>query len=306
MLFGAVVGIVPDMDVLVWPLQDDVGRFTAHRSLTHSLLIMLPACVPLSRLCDRVGGLSRRSWFWLLLWCLLTHILLDLCTTYGTQVFWPLSRYPYAWSILFIIDPAYTLVLFGAIALLLAKRGPPCTVACGALLLSTAYILLGAGLKLHAYNVFKTELQSRGHAYPRLIVQNTPFNIVLWQAIATGPDGDIIAWYHLFKGRTAINMELTPAHPLSERIHLRAVLNPRLTRLMEFSKGLYRIEERNADGWLYLTDLRFGVDQLRPFSFRIARLDGREPRLLPSPERQPYRSPDGLTEAWHQLRQQLF
>ena len=295
--------------MLVGPLQDDVGRFTAHRSLTHSLLIMLPACVPLSRLCERVGGLSRRNWFWLLLWCLLTHILLDLCTTYGTQIFWPLSRYPYAWSIVFIMDPAYTLVLFVAIGLLLAKRGPPCTVACGALLLSTAYILLGAGLKLHAHDVLQTELQLRGHAYTRLIVQNSPFNIVLWQAIATGPDGDIIAWYHPFKGRTAIAMELTPAHPLSERIHVKAVLNPRLTRLMEFSKGFYRIEERN--GWLYLTDLRFGVGQLRPFSFRIARLEGREPRLLPSPER--HRSPGGLAEFWHQLleawpqlRQRLF
>ena len=43
--------------------------------------------------------------------CFVTHTLADFFTVYGTQVLWPFTDYPFAHSLLFIIDPIYTLPL---------------------------------------------------------------------------------------------------------------------------------------------------------------------------------------------------
>ena len=301
LVLGAAAGVLPDLDVLAAPLQDDVGRFTAHRSLTHSLLILLPAVIPLSRLCARFSRFTRREWQRLLFWCFLTHILLDLCTTYGTQIFWPLSRYPYAWSVVFIIDPAYSLILLTAIVLLYMRTSP--RAAYYALTLATAYLLVAAGLKFHARDVLKDALEARNVSYTHLIVQNTPFNVVLWQAVATGPGGDTIAWYHVLKKE--LEVRHTPAHPLTETVLDRAIAHPRAARLLAFTKGFYRIEEH--DGGLYLIDLRFGTDRARPFVFQLARLrDGGAPLLLPAPRRSAYGDSEDTRAAWRELGRRLF
>jgi len=54
---------------------------------------------------------------------LMTHILSDCLTVYGTQIFWPLPTPPVMWSAIFIIDPMYSLPLIGCIlAALLFRR----------------------------------------------------------------------------------------------------------------------------------------------------------------------------------------
>src|SRR5690606_41671741 len=62
-----------------------------------------------------------RSTLWLVL---ATHPLLDAMTAYGTQLLWPLTPTPTAWSSLFIIDPFYTLPLFATVtaALIMGMR----------------------------------------------------------------------------------------------------------------------------------------------------------------------------------------
>ena len=53
---------------------------------------------------------------WLCIWLILfTHVLLDALTSYGTQLFWPLTSAPVAISSIFIIDPLYTLPLLLAV-----------------------------------------------------------------------------------------------------------------------------------------------------------------------------------------------
>ena len=53
----------------------------------------------------------------------ITHILLDGLTVYGTQILWPLKTPPVIWSTLFIIDPLYALPLaVGVLAALLARN----------------------------------------------------------------------------------------------------------------------------------------------------------------------------------------
>ena len=72
--------------------------------------------------------LARRlkvSFLQILLWCTIgyaTHGLLDGCTSYGTQLFWPLSDKRFAWDIISIIDPLLTLPLLSMIIFSARKK----------------------------------------------------------------------------------------------------------------------------------------------------------------------------------------
>ena len=125
MLWGAIAGTLPDLDVFV-PLGDVVRDFTYHRSASHSLFMLALATPLLVWLINRIHpGLveHRNRWLLLVYLAFATHVLLDSFTAYGTQIFWPVSNIPVAWSTIFIIDPLYTLpLLVGVIAALVMTR----------------------------------------------------------------------------------------------------------------------------------------------------------------------------------------
>ena len=54
--------------------------------------------------------LSHRL-FWLTSLPLITHPILDAFTSYGTQLFWPLTTHPISIASIFAVDPLYTLPL---------------------------------------------------------------------------------------------------------------------------------------------------------------------------------------------------
>jgi len=108
----------PDSDVLREFLsRDPMLILTWHRSITHSL-VCLPLWILL--LAALTLGICRwRKWeapsFAALcgLWAagILSHILLDLVTTFGTMIWSPLNWSRPAWDILFIIDFSFTAIL---------------------------------------------------------------------------------------------------------------------------------------------------------------------------------------------------
>jgi membrane-bound metal-dependent hydrolase YbcI (DUF457 family) len=110
--------IFPDADVLRESLSSDPMLIvTWHRSLTHSLL-----CLPVWTLLLSAFTLLLCQWrkwscpsFLALcgLWAagILSHIFLDLVTTFGTMIWSPLAWSRPAWDILFIIDFTFTAIL---------------------------------------------------------------------------------------------------------------------------------------------------------------------------------------------------
>lgn len=110
--------IFPDSDVFrEFFSSDPLLMLTWHRSITHSLL-----CLPLWTLvlAAFTRQLSRwRKWdapsypalcgFWAI--GLLSHIFLDLVTTFGTMIWSPLQWSRPAWDILFIVDFTFTAIL---------------------------------------------------------------------------------------------------------------------------------------------------------------------------------------------------
>ncbi|NAW94554.1 metal-dependent hydrolase, partial [Vibrio sp. V42_P2S4T144] len=95
-VLGVVSGMAPDLDVLIRSSTDPLLYLEYHRQFTHSLLFIpfgsFICALLLYPLFAKKRGLSfRQSWFY----CALgysTHALLDACTSYGTQLLWPISN----------------------------------------------------------------------------------------------------------------------------------------------------------------------------------------------------------------------
>ena len=157
-LWGGICGTLPDLDVFI-PFGDPVADFTFHRSFSHSLLVMAlltPLVVWLIRRLHPRDARHRAGWFALVYLAFATHALLDSCTIYGTQIFWPLDATPMTWGSLFIIDPAFTLpLIIGLIAVALARRNPQrgYRINAAMLALSTAYLCWSFMAKFHVQGV---------------------------------------------------------------------------------------------------------------------------------------------------------
>jgi len=110
--------IFPDSDVFrdVFS-KDDLLILTWHRSITHSLICMPFFAIALAALTR--WFVRRRNWdapsFAVLTGIyavgILSHILLDLATSFGTMIWSPLMWSRPAWDLLFIIDFAFTAIL---------------------------------------------------------------------------------------------------------------------------------------------------------------------------------------------------
>lgn len=166
MLWGAVCGTLPDLDVFI-PMGDAVQSFTYHRSFSHSLFVLAAITPLLAWLILKLHpqtAAHRRGWLWLVLLALGTHPLLDSFTVYGTQLFWPFHTTPMSWSTIFIIDPLYTVpLLVGVICALVARResnwGRRMNAA--GLALSSLYLVWTVGAKLHVEQVARESLARR-------------------------------------------------------------------------------------------------------------------------------------------------
>lgn len=203
-LLGALAGMAPDLDILVSSPTDPLLQIEYHRHFSHALafvpigallcaLIAL-ALQRLARLRPVKPGkdplaLSTLSFSRIYLFCLLGYLqggLLDACTSYGTQLFWPFSEARMAWSNIAIIDPLYTLPLL-VLALLATLRRQP-KIAWVGLLWMTLYLSLGF-LQKHRAEAAGAELaQQRGLSIDRLEAKPTIFNNILYRVLAQSGD----------------------------------------------------------------------------------------------------------------------
>ncbi len=272
--WGAALATLPDLDVFV-PLADDVIEFTAHRSVTHSLLVMAAAAPllvwVLGRLHPQVRR-DRRRWLALVLACLWTHALLDAFTAYGTQLLWPLPVTPVAWSTIFIIDPAYTLPLLAGAVIALVRRdrlGDRCNAA--GLCLSTAYLLWTVAAQDHVEELGARAAVARGAEVERILATPTPFNSLLWRILVMTPEGDYLEGFHSL----ADGDDRPPAlrrHPGHRRLLEPLSRTWAVQRLQWFTDGYYAARQQGLR--VLLVDLRMGLEPFYAFQFVVGKIAG--------------------------------
>lgn len=182
LLAGFVGGIIPDADVFIRSADPLVG-LVYHRHFTHSILLApllgALAAAPLlliPRFRDRTSAVLAAG----AAGCL-THGLLDACTSYGTLLFWPLSRERISWDILPIVDLFLTpLLLLACLAAGLFRRVLPAQVAFG---IAVAYALGGMWMNSRALHAQAVLARARGHAVEAGRAMPSPGTLVLWRSV---------------------------------------------------------------------------------------------------------------------------
>lgn len=257
-MWGALAGIIPDLDVIPGQFMDTVSRLAFHRGFSHSLafsLLLAPAAGWLIAKIHKKENLDWKPWALLFFLGMVTHILLDCFTTWGTQVFWPFE-YRVAWNTIFVIDPVYS-APFAAFLLLTMfqkkeKRLRQYFIWLG-IGISTFYLMITVVNKQIAENAFAKAAAAKEIDYERMNSRPTPFNSILWTGTLETEDGFYEGSYSLFDADMDIHFEYFPKnHELIN--HLRE--KPKLEKLIYISKGYYTIRKAGND-YLF-QDFRYG------------------------------------------------
>ncbi len=189
-LLGLLGGMAPDLDVLIRSSNDPLLFLEYHRQFTHALAFipfggLIVALVLHPLLAERRGLQFFHTW----LFCTLgyaTHGLLDACTTYGTQLFWPFSNARVAWNVISIIDPLFTVPLALAVAAAAWWRRPP--FAAIGLLWALLYLGIGWHQREQAEEQGLALAKSRGHTPATLEAKPSFANILLWKIVYRNGD----------------------------------------------------------------------------------------------------------------------
>ena len=182
-LLGALAGMAPDLDVLIRSSVAPLLFLEFHRQFTHSLVfIPIGAALCAALLFPLVRRRCRARDAYL--YCLLgfaTHGLLDACTSYGTQLYWPFSDHRVAWNNISIVDPLFTLPVL-ALVVLAARRGRV-ALARAACVWVALFLVVGLVQRDRAEAAGRAIARARDHA-PVLVEAKPAFaSLFLWKTI---------------------------------------------------------------------------------------------------------------------------
>lgn len=260
--WGALLGILPDLDSLLVPFLDTAWDLRIHRGFTHSALCLILVSFALAkpfalRWKRKKVTPFHAGVFVFLVWS--THILIDCFTTYGTQVLWPFSGHPFSLDNLFIIDPLFTMPLLVAVVWGLridAKRwkkkvGVKMTAVC--LLISSAYVGLSFWAKYHVSSRMAADFEHRGISSIRMRDSPAPFSILLWRGVIERDDEFWVTYRSVFDGDAPFQWTIFPKQvDVLEKWRD----TPEVASVLRFSKEWCIARETRRGVWL--VDMRFG------------------------------------------------
>ena len=210
-LFGAIGGTIPDLDVLIGKLfyTNEIDSLAFHRGIMHSIPFAIVGALIFGFLSYKVydygylrrGTTSLKDWIWLFFLSILTHPILDSFTPYGTQLFLPFSDYRVAFNNIAVVDPLYTLPLLLCVSITMffnRKNSKRKTWTKAGLYLSSAYMILTIGNKLYVDHFFKTSFNQAKINYSRFSAQPTILNNFLWYAVAETDKNYTVSFYSIF------------------------------------------------------------------------------------------------------------
>ncbi len=138
---GLTMGLFPDSDFILG-LFNHQFYIQYHRDFTHSLILIPFYSLLFSWLFKKI---SRRDHFWgfykICLTALLSHVILDLLTSYGTMIFSPLFEKRFSWDIIFIIDLIFSGIIFLPLMISIFSKRWSRWICRGSIILLTIYVL---------------------------------------------------------------------------------------------------------------------------------------------------------------------
>ena len=304
MLYGAIAGTIPDLDVLSSYFTDTVTALEFHRGFTHSVFFSIVMAPIFSWLVTRYESYQKkRAWSWFFFWIFLTHPILDSYTTWGTQLFWP-ADLRLAFKTIFVIDPIYTLPFLSFVILAMFHKRTSRKRRLYNLIglsLSTAYLILTFVLKTVANDRFEKALDRQDITYEEFETRPSAMNTILWNVNVKAQDHFLLGDYSFFDTQP-VEFSVYPKNH-----HLLGDLkeNEKVQRMIEISQGWFTILEK--DGNLYYNDLRFGLLSLEKgsqdfvFQYRIDIDEDREVTFTEM-EKRPEDGKQLLDDLWERIQ----
>ena len=263
LLWGAIAGTIPDLDVVYIHLVggDAIDEIVLHRGFSHSILfafLMAPILGWLVKwLYRKKPEADFKGWTTLFFWSIFTHPLLDSLTTYGTQLFLPFSDHRVSIASVFVVDLFYTLpFLFCVIGVSMLTR----TNSRRKLLnyigigVSSTYLLIGLLNKYLASQVFEKDLVHEPEKMELVFTGVTPLNIVLWYGVAESEDAFHVGYYSFLDEDEEVDwVSFKKNHQLLDGIENEYGVE----RLKWFSDQLYVVSEHGPDTLNFYT-MKFG------------------------------------------------
>jgi inner membrane protein len=268
-VWGAAAGAAPDLDILFGIGGDPFDALVSHRGITHSLFFA-PVIGPLWGLLLERRALRRgappdrgrlAAWMGAMTLALLSHPILDWTTAYGTQLLRPFSDARFAWPVMPIIDPVYTLLLL--IGLLIAWRTSPRAIAgaasLGGLVLSTAYIAWAEHLNESARAFAAADLARRGIHDAHVSAYATMMQIHYRRVVARTADEDFAGYVSMWD---PCGIDWGRA-PRGDGPMIAALAETREGRIFEwFAMGMVNahVIAEGDRAVVRLADLRYGIE----------------------------------------------
>lgn len=272
-LWGGIAGTLPDLDVFIRH-GDPVLDMVLHRAESHAPFWQTLFSIPFAAFVVWLHK-EQAQWrhWWLALWLgLVTHPLLDVLTSYGTQLGLPFTNYPYAVSSVFIIDPMVTLPWFFGVYIAVKRKGDTIGLRANKIgfSLGCTVLALGVGIQAHVKHIAHGSLQALGVQAEQMLVTPAPFTMLLWRVVVMDDD-------HYYEGFRSVFDRSKQIH--FDKLERGTQYEPALAgldraqRIQAFSRGFYKLHE-NAVGELIITDIRMGHEPHYTFGFVIARRSG--------------------------------
>jgi len=255
-LYGAIAGTIPDLDIFASYFTDTVTTLAIHRGFTHSIIFSVLFAPVFGWIVSRYEKYKDfKAWAWLFFWAFLTHPILDAHTTWGTQLFWPLDL-RLAFKTIFVVDPLYTLpFLIFLILAMFQKRTSKKRRVYNTLGLTISSIYLGLTflLKGLAFTKFEDALKFQNIAFEQIDTRPSPLNTILWSANIETNNAYLLANYSFFDTK-----EITfETYPKNHELLGDLIKNEKVKRMIAISQGWYTINKIGDK--IYFNDLRFGL-----------------------------------------------
>lgn len=253
-LGGAILGALPDIDLLSYWWGEGL-RY--HRAETHSLLLSAVAAPLIGWM---IAALTHRKetfpqWSLLTLLCLWAHSILDLLTSWGTEIFAPFDRTRYALDALSLIDPFFSLpLLIAGVLCLLSRRKLSRAAAACSLGWCAAYAGFGAYNNHKACELAMSALPE-GFAPAQTRAIPAMGSVFYWNVVSRSHTGgfatfNVSTWKNETTVLTVPRVNLTPA--------VQRFQSSRTGRLLtRTNRGFLALAEVPGSGNVLATDLRY-------------------------------------------------
>ena len=192
LIAGAIYGSLPDADMFL-VILDPKHMLNYHRAASHSIILAFIAAPLLGWLAWKFGKKtgSILIWSFLALLAVLSHDLLDLFTSWGTEIFYPFSNTRFAISALPIVDPLITLPLIGVLVstIILKNLKIRRIAAALALLWCISYTAMGYNFSNQAIKLL-SKLKPAGFEVIQAQAAANPGTILLWHVALRDKDNN--------------------------------------------------------------------------------------------------------------------